>query len=245
MRECFRCKITFHLDDRLRCLYCDTILTETNNDQADLDKPSDSGIMDSVSQPVIQKVIHDHGVEAHTRLQFIVSSYFRTRTLHFMYAFSRNDFKMGPEFKRELIQSFHVTSLLMLPWILLNLLDSFFCRFLYTKYCSKCEWKFYKTQPGCMEHEHEECEYNREYKEVVDSILDGSIMQSESTFKQLGMMKRNAGRRSAYWDLCFGKEFFSSLLDVVCIWFSICIWTMLIVALFFPAVIRGVYLLEL
>lgn len=244
MRECPRCKITFHLEDRARCLYCDTLLIMSDEDRTDLEKKMDAGFLGVASQPVIQQVVHDHGVEAHTRLQFIVSSYFRTRTLHFMYDFSRNDFKLGPEFKRQLIQPMHMMFFLMLPWLALNIFDSFFSRLIYTKYCSKCGWKFYRTDRG-GEHCHEECEYNREYKDVVAAILNGSIMRKENTFKRLGTMKKSAGRRSAYWDLCQGKAFFSAVLDVVTIWFSVCLWIILLVALVFPSVIAGVYMLEI
>ena len=243
MRECPRCQITFHLDDRTTCLYCDTLLTSVDEDRTDLDKEVDTGFLGTAAQPVIQKVVEAHGIKSYSRLQFIVSSYFRTRTIHFMYAFSRNDFLMGPRFKRALIQPFHSTSLLMLPWLMTSIIDSFYCRFIYTKYCSKCGWKFFKLQKG--EHHHEECEYNREYKEVVDAILDGSMMREEARFKRLGLMKRNAGRRSAYWDLCEKKAFFSAVLDLTCIWFSICLWILLIIAIFFPWIIQGVYQIEI
>jgi hypothetical protein len=219
-------------------------LLSVNADDTNLAVKMDSGAMDLVGQSVIQQVVNEHGVEAHTRLQFIISSYFRTRTIHFMYAFSRNNFKMGPAFKRELIQPFHLMSFLMLPWLVLDIFDSFLCRLIYTKYCPKCGWKFYKlTSDG--DHDHMECEYNREYKEVINSILDGSIMRKEDEFRRLGMMRRSAGRRSAYWELCHGKQFFSSVFDIICIWFSICLWLILLIAICFPSVIAGVYMLEL
>lgn len=243
MKECPRCKITFHLDDRIRCLYCDTMLRDARDDTTDLQKRVSGEVPGLTSQPVIEKVVKEHGIAAHTRHQFIVASYFRTRTFHFMYAFSRNEFKLGPDFAREMIQPFRLTSLLVLPWLIINILDSFFCRLVYTKYCPKCGWKFYKTERS-GEHDHEECEYNREYKRVVDLILNGTIMKEEAVFKRLGIMKQNAGRRSAYWDLCEGTDFFSSFLDVATIWFSICLWIILAVALIFPAVIKGIYMLE-
>lgn len=243
MKECPRCKITFHLNDRSHCLYCDTLLTSVDEDQTRLKDKVDVGMLGIAVEPVLQQVVHEHGIEAHTRLQFIIASYFRTRTFHFMYAFSRNNFKMGPTFDRLLIQPFHMASLLLLPWMFVNILDSVLCRFLYIKYCPKCGWKFYKIELS-GEHDHLECEYNREYREVVQAILDGSIIYEEATFKRLGLMKRNAGRKSAYWDLCARKEFFSSVLDVTCIWFSICLWILLVVALTFPSIITGVYMLE-
>jgi len=243
MKECPRCKITFYLDDRIRCLYCDTLLKTVQRDRTDLNTKMDTGLNGLTAQPIIDQIVREHGVEAYTRHQFIIASYFRTRTFHFMYAFSRNEFKMGQRFERELIQPFRLTSLLVLPWLVVNIFDSFLCRLIYTKYCPKCGWKFFKRERS-GEHQHEECEYNREYKQVVDCILRGEIMKEESTFKRLGMMKRNAGRRSAYWDLCQGTDFFSSFLDIATIWFSISVWILLFVSLLFPSIIRGVYMLE-
>lgn len=245
MKNCPRCNITFHLDDRSRCLYCNTLLLTSHDDKTDLTKKIDPGFLGTAAQPVIEKVVNEHGIEAHTRLSFIISSYFRTRSFHFMYAFSRNDFKMGPDFDRELIQPFHLTSLLALPWLVVNIFDSFVCRFVYTKYCPKCGWKFYRTQGSDQEHDHAECEYNREYKEVVDAILKGSIMKHEEDFRRLGLMKHHAGRRSAYWDLCRSDKFLTSFVDIAVIWLSICLWTILVVSLIFPSVIKGVYSLEI
>ncbi len=243
MKECPRCKITFHLEDRGRCLYCDGLLHTVEEDKTDLNKNVDGGFGALSSQPVIQQMIEEHGVEAYTRHQFIVASYFRTRTLHFMYAFSRNEFKMGAVFSRKFIQPFRITSLLMLPWLFLNIIDSLFFRISYTKYCPKCGWKFYRTE-RTGEHNHEECEYNREYKQVVESILAGLILKEESTFRRLGIMRRTAGRRSAYWDLCQGTNFFSSVLDVTTIWFSVCLWIIVVVAALFPWFIQLIYSLE-
>ncbi len=244
MRECPRCKVTFYLDDRTHCLYCDTALLKVEDDKTNLKDKVDAGMLGLASNPVLQKVVHEHGIEACTRLQFIVASFFRTRTFHFMYAFSRNNFRMGPTFDRFLIQPLHLTSLLLLPWLVINILDSLLCRLVYTQYCPKCGWKFYRTEHGGG-HQHRECEYNREYQEVIQAILDGSIMQREKDFKRLGIMKRNAGRASAYWDMCTTKDFFSSFLDVTCIWFSVCLWILLIIALVFPHIITGIYMLEL
>ena len=203
----------------------------------------DPGFIGIASQAVIKNVVLEHGIEANSRLQFIVSSFFRTRTLHFMYAFSRNDFKMGRTFRRKMVQDISAVSFLMLPWLVLNIFDSFLCRLMYTRYCPKCGWKFYKAGRN-GEHDQRECEYNREYSQVLASILQGSIMRDEEGFRRLGLMKRNAGRRSAYWDLCTSGKFFTSILDLACIWFSICLWIILAVALAFPSVIRGVYMLE-
>ncbi|HSV43890.1 MAG TPA: hypothetical protein VLJ10_04980 [Candidatus Bathyarchaeia archaeon] len=244
MKECPRCKITFHLDDRLRCLYCDTLLRTVDEDQTDLQHKMEAGLLGTGAQPVVNQVAQERGIQAQTRLQFIVSSYFRTRTFHFMYAFSRNDFKRGPTFKRELIQPFHVTSLLALPWLALNIVDSFVCRFLYTHYCPRCGWKFFRADVK-GEHVREECDYNREYEKVVDAVLSGEIIREEEQFKRLGLMKKNARLRSAYWDLSAHTDFFSSILDLVCIWFSVCLWILLLVALTFPSIIDGVYRLDL
>lgn len=245
MRECPRCKITFHLEDRTRCLYCDTLLRTVGKDSTSLEKPINSSIMSAEDAlPVVRQLVEEHGIEKNTRHQFIIGCYFQTRTLHFMYSFNRHEFLTSPNFKRELIEPFHATSLLMLPWFVFNILDSFFCRIWYTKYCAKCGQKCHNLESN-NEHKHADCEYNREYKEVVDSILEGTILKEEKKFKQLGLMKKSAGRRSAYWDLCQGSNFLSGIIDIMSIWFSICLWIILVVALAFPVVIRFIYSLEL
>jgi hypothetical protein len=244
LKECPRCRITFHLDDRIHCLYCETLLVSAEEDKTDLEDRVDSGMMGIIVEPIFQKVVNDRGIQEHSRLQFIVASYFRTRTFLFMYKFSRNNFKKGSEFKCFFIQPVTVISLLLLPWLAINIIDSILCRFLYTKYCPKCGWKFFKHERN-GEHSHRECEYNREYQEVIDSIMSGMIIQKEKDFKRLGLMKRNAGRKSAYWDLCGRRSWVQGVLDVASIWFSIIFWLVLVIWLIFPAILSGVYMLEL
>ncbi|MFP4473065.1 MAG: hypothetical protein ACLFPX_04235 [Candidatus Omnitrophota bacterium] len=245
LKKCIRCDVVFHEESRTRCLYCDSLLTTADQDETDLSKKV--FVNDQMTDnPVLRQVIEDNQVESQSRLQFIIASYFRARTFHFMYAFSRNQFKQGRAFSRELVQPFTLVSLINLPWLVINILDSIYIRLAYTQYCPKCGWKFYRyDRRERKEHQHEECEYNREYMKVINSILSGEILLREKEFKRLGLMKKSAGRRSAYWNLCTGKNFFSAVLDVACVWFSISLWLILLIALLFPFVMEGVYRIEL
>jgi len=219
-------------------------LINSENDETSLEDKMDIGVLGVSADPLFQKIVNQHGISEHTRLQFIVASYFRTRTFHFMYVFSRNDLKMGAVFDRTFVQPLNMTSLLLLPWLLVNIIDSVLFRLFYTKYCPVCGWKFYKTEAN-GEHQHRECEYNREYKEVIQAILDGTIIRSEIHFKRLGLMKQKTGRRSAYWDMCARKELSSAVLDITCIWFSICLWILWVVVIVFPSISSGIRMLDM
>ncbi len=244
MKKCPRCSIVFYVDDRQRCLYCDTLLMNTDEDTTDLQKKVGIGFLGAETS-IIKQVVEDRNIEADTRLQFIIASYFRMRTFHFMYKYARMDFLKGKVFRRQMIQKVDWTTLLVVPWFFVNLIDSILCRFIYGKFCPKCGYKFDQVDrkfPG--EHDHIECEYNREYSTVIDSILSGDIIKREQEFRRLGVMKRVAKRRSAYWDLCSRKDFFSAVLDVACIWFSVSLWMLLVIRATFPPLIEFIYKLE-
>jgi len=245
MRRCPSCAVTFVEEERTRCLYCDTLLMATEEEDTDLRERHNLEFFNGAYNPVIQQVVEERGIETHTRLQFIVASYFRTRTFHFMHLFSRKDFLKGKVFRRPFIQPIDWTSLLILPWMIVNIFDTIYCRLSYRKYCPQCGWKFYKFERSRHEdHNHRECAYNKEYQRVIDEILSGNILYSEKEFRRLGKMKKAAGYRSAYWDLCARKEYFSGVLDITCIWFSIGLWTLVIIWLSLPAVVKFVSALQ-
>ena len=233
MKKCIRCKIIFQLEERTRCLYCDSILvTVGENEPLDI-QWGDTG------KTIALQILNQAKLEKHEQIQYIIASYFRIRTFHFMYSFSRNEFKMGKGFKRLLVQPFNITFILMLPWVVVNLVDSFFMRLLHNGYCEKCGWK-YKAQSEIIGHEKGECEYNQEYSAIVNDILSGRILKTERIFKERGDQKIEQGKRSAYFALCSTKDYFSSLLDVGCVWFSVCLILYTIVGLVFPMTMRWI-----
>jgi len=224
------------MDERSRCLYCETLLMTVNREEAA--SMSDHGGIGrfQVANNIIKRILKDWQVEDHGRMQYLISSYFRARTLQFMYAFSRNDFKRGKGIKRALIQPLTMYSFLTIPWVIFNFIDTMFFKMIYNGYCEKCGWK-YVQRMGNEGHSPTECEYSQEYAAIIDSILSGKIARNEAGFKRLAVEKIASGKRSAYNDLCAEKDVLASILDVMCIWFSVVLILGGLVALVFPKMV--------
>lgn len=239
MKKCNRCKIVFHNDERLRCLYCDSSLLVVDHDDTlgfrdedDFDPNLVGGdIKREVS--VLKQVLYDWELAEYLRAQYVIGTYFKVRTFKFMYQFSRNHFKMGKDYKRLLVQPLNLTSFLMLPWVVVDLLDSLYIRLSYNAYCSKCGWKFHQIHATQM-HDALECEYNLEYSRIVREILNGNLNKTEGLIKESAYKKVRSGKRSAYKDLCSARSAFGWIPDVLCIWFSILVLMITIVVLVFP-----------
>lgn len=241
MKKCPRCSIIFHLDERMRCLYCDALLMTVDREEiGTMPAGQVTGIgRFKLANNIIKRILTEWQVENVGRMQFLVSSYFRTRTFHFVYSFSRNDHKRGQEYRRFLIQPVNIYSILVIPWVIYDVLDSFFFRFLYNGYCKKCGWKYIRRIQEEV-HSPTECEYNQEYGAVIDSILSGKIAQAEAGFKRLAAEKVAVGKRSAYNDLCSRHHVTSSIFDVLCIWVSVCFLLGILVAMLFPKVVAWI-----
>jgi len=234
MKKCAKCNIVFHSEDRTRCLYCDTLLMDSEEGAASNSfNYYDAGGF-HLGKTIITKILGDQeDVVEHGRMQFVISSYFRSRTFHFMYAFSRNHYLMGKKFPRTFIQPIGLFSLLMIPWALWNLIDTFFVRMLYHGYCDVCQWKYVKFS-GAQDHDPRYCEYNKEYEAIIRDILSGDITKTEDGFKDIALAKRKQNKRSAYNDLCSSKKYMSWLLDIICIWFSISLMILAVVMTLLP-----------
>ncbi|MFA5260196.1 MAG: hypothetical protein WC450_03085 [Candidatus Omnitrophota bacterium] len=236
MKKCPRCQLVYHMDERARCLYCDSILLTTDR-QEENKKPPALMAGFSLAQVIVQKIFVGWTAENHARSQYLIGNYFKIRTFSFMYAFSRNEYKMGRTYKRALIQPLSVYSLFMLPWVAYNVLDTIFFRLTYNTYCEKCQCKFIRYA-GQKEHNPNECEYNREYTAVVNDIVSGQIAETESKLKWLAAKKIESGKKSAYRDLCLGEKGWQAVWDVMCIWLSICLVVITLVVGLFPRAIK-------
>ncbi len=244
MKRCSRCKIVFHLNDRTRCLYCESILLEiSGEDLAQMQKTVNIGGNQPV-QPILRHILKNYQSENLAAIQLIMGNYFRARTFHFMYAFCRNEFKMGQAYKRFWIQPLNITSFLMVPWVVFNFFDSIFFRAIYAGFCPKCGWK-YKREGYATGHNADQCEYNREYKALMDDIMNGRIAKTEMEFKRVAFKKEKAKQRSCYNELCAPKNPIEGFLDIFCIWFSICVLIVICVALTFPLLIKWAKMLQL
>lgn len=237
MKKCMKCNLLFELEERTRCLYCNTLLTQLDPEETNeydlLEEALGEKAMEA-KRDIIAQMIKDRRVKSHNRMQYIIGSYFRTRTFHFMYCFSRNEFKMGKGFSRFMVQPFNTSHFFIIPWVFIDIFDSLWLRLTLQSYCKKCGWKFSAlTGP---EHDPKKCDYCREYSLIIDDILTGRVTQTERVFKKQSLEKLSLNQRSAYHDLCSQKKLLSSILDVLCVWFSISLMLALLVYLSWPLV---------
>lgn len=231
-KKCMRCNLVFHLEDRQRCLYCDALLVSLDDQTAD--KGDGQQHFESIDpERIIKQVVKDRNLQGLGRVQYLVGSYFKTRTFQFTYSFCRNEFKMGRDYSRLLIQPLNMTSFLMIPWVIFDLIDSLQIRLTYSNYCPVCGWKFIKYT-GMQVHDPKECRYNNEYREVIENIINGQITVREREFKQQAQARLDSGERSAYKDLCSRKSAWAAVLDVTIVWFSIMLIIYVIARIVFP-----------
>lgn len=223
-KKCPQCRIVFHNADRLRCLYCDTVLATVSDDDpledmvAFLAKDDDPVVLSNDAKP-LERVVEQKNILSASQDQAdkAIGHYFRTRPFAFFYRLSRNELKMGQQYKRFLIQPFDRYFILMLPWVVINLLDSLFFHWKYKFYCPVCKWKY--TGPAGR-HDPKECAYNREYTLVINAILSGFIGRLEPTFAGQAALEAKRGQRSAYVDLCVRQSPYDKVLDHVSMFFS-------------------------
>jgi hypothetical protein len=225
MKKCIRCNIAFHSSERTRCLYCGAILFSESGGLLD-DKPFDAfkGISDSLKAA---------GHAELDRKQYMVTSYFRSRTLRVIYAFYRNELRQGKTYRRFFVRPLDSSALLSLPWLFINLLDSLFFRMVYIGFCEKCQYK-YQPQASIVGHESNECEYCQEYSAITKDIMSGKIGETEVTYKEKAEENIKQGRRSAYRDLCCQNTGADAFFDITGIWISVCLIIFVLVRLLTP-----------
>ncbi len=237
MKKCMKCDLIFQLEERTRCLYCNTLLVpldpEEEPEEGQVFEETAGGKALAQKKAIIAQMIRDRRVKGHGRMQYVVGSYFRTRTFHFMYGFSRNELLMGQGFSRFMVQPLNTSHFFIIPWVFIDFFDSLFVRMIYSGYCPRCGWKYNKLVDG-REHHAKKCAYCREYSLVIEDILSGRITQSERIFKKQSFEACAAGERSAYHDLCSQNKLISKLSDIFCIWFSVTLMLTLIVGAIWP-----------
>lgn len=222
MKRCARCDIVFDSDDRKQCLYCNDLLASVDPQRVEEFAADAVHSGFAADDKVIRQVIQDRKAVAYDRKYHVVGSYFCSRTFSFMYGFSRNEMRMGRDYRRILVQPLTTMSFLMLPWVVINLMDSLFFRLFYNGYCEQCGWKYTKSLIR-LGHDPKECAYNEEYSAIIRDILSGKIGKTENRFRESSERKVAAGERSAFVDLCKNRSRFLWFLDVLCVWFSIAV----------------------
>lgn len=213
MKKCVPCNLVYQYLKRSRCLYCNAVLVETQDI-----KEKNFGEFQGI--PVITQIVRDRTFVLDVNRQFILGSYLKHRTSRFLYFISRNEYLMGESFRRPFVQPFNVGSFLNIPWVFINVMDTALIRVNYNGYCESCGWKykkFFKNVP----HDARECEYRREYTQVIKDILTCKITITEKDLLDNSLKKLREGKPSAYNDLCFQRTFFPVALDLLSILVSI------------------------
>ena len=226
MRKCLRCQIVFHSDKRLYCLYCNGRLLEADVNEI-MKAPA------AVSQK--EKFLLSSKVETPEHTQYLMGTYFRKKSFPFTYSLNRNQFKMGSQFAQLLVQPVDFSFFIRIPWIVINLLDSFFLRIVYSGFCQDCGWKCRKMSSQ-IDHSKEECEYNREYSAILQDILSGKIIRNELSYESEATQKIRAGKKSAYYKLCERTNSFVTFVDLITIFISIAIFIYIVVGLAGPLI---------
>lgn len=231
MKKCPRCETAFS-DEHLVCMYCECQLF-------------DAAMLDAVSQKeeeYFKEKVFSVDLEKMTAYmkEFVVANYFLRRSFFFSYQFCRQEMKMGKAFRRFLIQPLHISFLIRLPWLIVNLFDSLYFQLVYGGYCPKCNCKFKKLFESNVEHDKNECIYNREFAAIIVEIFSGYIFSKEKEFKQRAAEKLKLGFKSAYHDLSSPNKTAEAVFDVFTIGLSLTLYFYLFAKVAIPLVGRYV-----
>ena len=86
MRRCPRCDVVFQLEDRTRCLYCDSLLVRGGMEKKpagpETPRPGTAEFYVGrffLAKTLVLKLLKERGADDHGRMQFLVGSFFKTR----------------------------------------------------------------------------------------------------------------------------------------------------------------------
>ncbi len=216
MLKCINCQLVFHNGYLLKCPSCNGNLTQASALEAQGATPAKfQGSVD------LGKLIH------------FVGSYFQAKSFTFQYSLSRCELKIGRGFSRFFVYPLDLGFLVRLPWLLVNIFDSLFFRFIYKGFCEKCGWKYPKLTGG-LAHDSDECDYHKEYTAILSSIVSGKISYDAQTFKAYAEKKRLAGKKSAWYDLLHRNQNFELSVDLISLLLSIGLFVFGVVRLAMP-----------
>jgi len=213
MRKCPRCQIVYASKNRLKCLYCDSALIPAELDEILVRKEQSRQRRMDFNRTIVS------GPIGLSQMQYLLGVFFKVRSFAFSYEFCRNQLKIGKEYERYLIEPLGFSSIIKLPWVFVNVVDSFLFHSNYKGYCPRCHCK-HKHSIGPGSHPKEECDYNQEYNALLKDIISGDIVKTEEKFTQLASRRVKAGLRSSYHELCTRKRVFEQFLDIIIILLS-------------------------
>lgn len=220
MRICPRCKI-FYQNQFKPCPCCGTPLQEVSLLEAL--KHTDSRFLKNYIKGKGTKEFSDDHKQYHIR------SYLGNRSLFLDYDIQKNRMKHGPRLKRFLISPVNMTAFLNMPWFFFNVAASNVFHMEYTKYCPRCNTKYI---PG--KHTDEECDYNIEYFNLLEDILNGTIAIHRPIYKQYATEKKEKGWKTAYDDLFNRQIRVEAFWDLTSITLSVLFWLFIAVYVSYP-----------
>ncbi|MDP8265753.1 MAG: hypothetical protein P9M07_02270 [Candidatus Aceula meridiana] len=215
--HCPRCNVSFDAEKLSKCIYCDGALFER----------------DIFKRKATEKiVIQDREVLTHERKSYLLGVFFRRRTFLTSFLFSLNDMKSGQSRKRFWIQPMSMSGFIKLPWFLINFFCSIIFYFSYQGYCKVCDMKYVPISGEG--HCKDDCEYNQEYNQIVQSLFCGKIFIGLKSLEEAALERTNHGKRSAYFDLMRGNVLVEKFLDILSIWITMAFYIYLIVIIVMP-----------
>ncbi len=210
MKKCAKCQVVYHSENRLYCIYCDSrLVTASVYDGLRTDFEAAERIPKKARRP---------DVSSPERLEYLMGSYFKRRSFSFSYGVSRQDFKQGRGYKRWFVQPLNYSAFMKVPWVAVDILDSLLFRVLYTGYCPLCGCKYIPV--AGTGHSRRQCEFNKEYAQIMDNIRSGKIVVNEDQFAQDAETKEGQGLRSAYKMLCSRRSGLRTFMDILSIMIS-------------------------
>jgi len=162
-------------------------------------------------------------------IQYHIRSFLGNRTLFLDFDIQKNRIKHGRKLKRFLIAPFNMTCVFNIPWLLFNIMSSNLFHLTHLGYCSRCNCKHI---PG--RHSQDQCDYNIEYFNILEDILNGQIVQRRSFYQTYALEQAYKKKPSAYTDLFCRKVRWEAFWDIVSITLSVLLWVFIVVFVAYP-----------
>ena len=226
MRKCQRCNITFDDERLVGCIYCESILVRVHTD-----RPEESVI--SSAQDI--EPLASGRTLTHQNKDYLMGILLRRRTFLSSFAFSCNDIKRSKKATRFFVQPIDVGYVVKIPWLIINIVYSFFFHMLHSRYCPRCNTRyfvFYHFQQD--QHPKDACEYCQEYNLISDEIFSKKERVDLRALRKESDERIRRGKRSALYDLTHRKVALERFLDVLSIFVSIFLYGYIVVRVSMP-----------
>jgi len=162
-------------------------------------------------------------------IQYHIRSYLGNRSLFLDYDIQLNRMKHGPRRKRFLICKIDMTAAFNIPWFFFNIISSNLFHAAYTHYCPRCNTKYISGR-----HTIEDCDYNIEYFNILEDILNGNILVHKPIYQHYAAEKCQKGQRSAYQNLFCRTAKIEAFFDMFSITLSVLFWLFIAVYISWP-----------